>query len=45
MQAAKFALEGGIIFRGNILILPSWKDYKPKKIQQDGEKIEDHLKN
>jgi hypothetical protein len=31
MQAAKFASEGGIIVRGHIPILPSWKDYKPKK--------------
>jgi hypothetical protein len=45
MQVAKFASEGGIIVRGNIPILPSWKDYKPKKNQQDGEKTEDHLKN
>ena len=45
IQAAKFASEGGIIVRGHIPILPSWKDYKPKKNQQDGEKTEDHLKN
>ena len=45
MQAAKFASEGGIIVRGHIPILTCWKDYKPKKNQQDGEKTEDHLKN
>jgi len=45
MQAAKFASEGGIIVRGHIPILPCWKDYKPKKDQQDGEKTKDHLKN
>jgi hypothetical protein len=45
MQAATFASEGGIIVHGHITILTSWKDYKPKKNQQDGEKTEDHLKN
>jgi hypothetical protein len=45
MQASKFGSEGEIIVRGHIPILPSWKDYKPKKNQQDGEKTEDHLKN
>jgi hypothetical protein len=39
MQPVKFASECGIIVRGHIPILPSWKDYKPKKNQQDGEKI------
>jgi hypothetical protein len=42
MQAVKFASEGGIIVRGHILILPSWRDYKLKKNQQDGEKTEVH---
>jgi hypothetical protein len=37
MQVAKFESEGGIIVCGHIPILPSWKDYKPKKNQQDGE--------
>jgi hypothetical protein len=45
IQAAEFASKGEIIVHGHIPILPSWKDYKPKKNQQDGEKTEDHLKN
>jgi poly-beta-hydroxyalkanoate depolymerase len=45
MQAAKFASKNRIIVHRHIPILPSWKDYKPKKNQQDGEKTEDHLRN